>query len=120
MTLTRTIQVRWGESEGLFKGFAHVTFSLLQSTEKAVAMSGEATLAGRRIKIDYARDNKKGGKGEHGKQVAKPPGCTTVWVGNLAPGVTKDLLTHEMKACGVVKEAKLIYDRRTGPLKAKT
>ena len=35
--------VRWGEEDGVFKGFAHVAFSLQASTEKAVALSGEVS-----------------------------------------------------------------------------
>jgi RNA recognition motif-containing protein len=91
-----------------------VSFSLASSTVKAVAMSGEAMLKGRRIKIDYARENKKGRGTSRDPKESKPPGCTTVWVGNLARGMTSEMLAHEFRVCGPVKEAKLVYDKRTG------
>ena len=91
-----------------------MSFSLASSTEKAVAMSGEAMLKGRRIKIDFARENHKGRGISRDPKESKPPGCTSVWVGNLARGMTSGLLEHEFRVCGPVKEAKLVYDKRTG------
>ncbi|EKX40748.1 hypothetical protein GUITHDRAFT_75377 [Guillardia theta CCMP2712] len=47
----------------------------------------------------------------------KPPGCTTVFCGNLAFDIDEQALREVMEPCGEVKNIRLATDRETGRFK---
>lgn len=103
-------------AEAKFKGYAHVSFRLTGSTDKAVALSG-TMLSGRRIKIDFARENRADGLDAVAKaKTHKAPFCTSVYIANLPEGTTPGALKKEFRSCGPIESCDLIYNKVTGML----
>ncbi|KAJ1478711.1 hypothetical protein T484DRAFT_2926218, partial [Baffinella frigidus] len=106
------------------------------SVEKAVGLSG-ASLMGRRLRIDFAaqtgqranapmRGPNQGGKAPSSYSPGgnaftnkkpsgpKPPGCTTVFCGNLAFEADEGAVREAFGECGEVTEVRMGRDRETG------
>ena len=115
--------VRWGmdRETGDFKGFGHIEFSTTEATDKAVAMAGEMVL-GRAIRVDFAKGSNKskspgGGRKDergYGPSSEKPPGCTTIFIGNLSFSIEEDKVWTKFAEAGEVVRVKLATDRETG------
>ena len=115
--------VRWGmdRETGDFKGFGHIEFADTASTDLAVAMAGEMVL-GRAIRVDYAKGSNKskspgGGRKDergYGPSSEKPPGCTTIFIGNLSFSIDEDSVWTKFGEAGEVVRVKLATDRETG------
>ena len=85
---------------------------------------------GRRLRVDFAADRHGGtggGGGGGGGGAArardkrdpsvKPPGCTTVFCGNLPFDMDEDVLREALSGCGAIRDVRLGKDRETGDFK---
>jgi len=111
---------------GKFRGAGFITFDSLETSAKAVAKSGTDVL-GRAINVEYAtpraggagpqaRGPKKGGH-EVRPPGEKPPGCTGVFIGNLAFDIDDDKLREFAKDCGEIRNIRWVMNRETGEFK---
>ena len=107
------VSVRWGEAKGEFKGFAHVDFHLSESTDLAVAKSGQE-LYGRLTKVDYGRELKKEKvrvQRERSRIALKPPGCRVVFVAHLPLAASEAQVGAFFSRCGRVTRVALASDK---------
>jgi nucleolin len=85
------------EDSGRPKGVAFVDFTTVEGQNAALAMDGEEMM-GRWLAITVAEQ-----RAPRSREVSeKPAGCLTVFVGNLAWGVTDDHLYELFKDCGTI------------------
>ena len=116
--------IRWltDRDSGDFKGCGFVEFSDPASVDAAAAKNGE-TLAGRNVRLDFAkgRTNSGGGGGGGGGRdrpmSEKPDGCQTMFMGNLSFDIDDDAVKKFFKDCGTVTTCRWLTDRDSGDFK---
>jgi len=120
------VDIYWLEDResGKFKGCGFITFETAEQAAQAVQKEGQELL-GRPLKINYAKprpggDRKKPRRsfGGAAPQLSeKPPGCTTVFVGNLSFDIDDGAMRDFAKDCGDVASIRWLSDRETGNFK---
>merc|ERR1711998_226831 len=109
---------------GKFKGFGFVTFASKEESAKAVAKAG-MELMGRPLKINYAKPRPGGdrkprksfGGGGTREMSEKPPGCTTVFCGNLSFDIDDDKMRQFASNAGNITNIRWLTDRESGQFK---
>jgi len=80
--------------DGSFAGVGLLTFKNQASAEAAVAFDN-SDLYGRQIRVAFAEE----------KSVSeKPPGCNTVWIGNLNYDINDDVVRGLFENCGEITQ----------------
>jgi nucleolin len=118
-------EMHWIEDKetGRFKGCGFCTFTTPDSASLAVAMTGMDCM-GRDIRVDYSLPKAGGGpKGNGASKFGskplseKPPGCTTVFAGNLSFNIDDDQMHTFAEDCGEIKALRWLTDRESGDFK---
>lgn len=101
----------------------------VQAGAHAAVDMDNTTLMDRYIKVSLSagkpqpREGDDGGAGGDKRDHAsheRPPGCKTVFVGNLPWGATEDDLRAIFESCGTIWNVRLAIDRETGQAKGYT
>jgi nucleolin len=115
--------IRWltDRDTGDFKGCGFVEFVDPASVDKAALLNG-TQLAGRNVRLDFAkgRANSGGGGGGGGQSrpmSEKPDGCQTMFMGNLSFDIDDDKVKAFFKDCGTVTTCRWLTDRESGDFK---
>jgi len=98
--------------DGRFAGRASLSFEDSDSAQKALKYNGE-DIDGRNIKVEISqnkprRDDRGTGGGSNSGGTSKPPGCTTIFLGNLSFNIVDEDIKKFFKDCGTVTEVRKI------------
>jgi len=77
---------------------------------------------GRKIKVEFESQRDKGPRNQNSgpskfPPSVKPPGCITVFVGNLSMEINDDVVRDLFKDCGEIKDVRWVSDKATGEFK---
>eukprot|EP01125_Pyxidicula_operculata_P020037 TRINITY_DN7313_c0_g1_i1.p1 TRINITY_DN7313_c0_g1~~TRINITY_DN7313_c0_g1_i1.p1 ORF type:complete len:450 (-),score=99.20 TRINITY_DN7313_c0_g1_i1:21-1247(-) len=113
--------IRWlNEKSGKFRGCAFIEFFNEESASAAKHLSG-MILMGRPIRVEFANHQTEGEKRSlmdiNAPQIARPEGCTTMFVGNLVDGVSEETIRTIFGKCGTIKEVRWLRDKKTNRFK---
>jgi len=105
------VEVRIPQRDGRPAGNCYIEFKTSEAADLAVAKDGQ-THMDRYLQIQIATP-RPGGNGEpHSREPSeKPPGCKTVFIGNLSFYATEDDLSATFADCGTVTSTRIAWDK---------
>jgi len=95
--------------DGRFAGVAIIEFENASAATSALEKHDQ-DLYGRKMNLSYSTEDSKqqsrGGTFNSRPPTEKPPGCTTIFIGNLSYDITEDVVYEFFGDCGGIKEVR--------------
>jgi len=112
------LEVKWitDKESGKFYGTAFLTFKSKAFADKAVAMNGN-WIMDRSIKVEHTKAPPKFSRQTERQMQPKPPGCTKLFVGNVAYEATEEQLWELFAKCGDVVSIRWLTHQDSGEFK---
>merc|ERR1712166_626639 len=112
------LEVKWitDKESGKFYGTAFLTFKSKAFADKAVTMNGN-WIMDRSIKVEHTKAPPKFSRQTERQMQPKPPGCTKLFVGNVAYEATEEQLWELFAKCGDVVSIRWLTHQDSGEFK---
>jgi len=114
-------EISWitDKDTGKFYGSGFLTFGSSEAVKKALSLSGTEVL-GRPMRVEEEKRNaakQGGGARKPPTSSTRPPGCKTVFLGNLSYSIDDKTIQDLFADCGEIKQIRWVTDRQTNEFK---